>query len=134
MGSLSVSLCLSRNHYSNLLFQPAHQVAKFCTNWFDWMNSCCFAMFFKEFLTIFRISQEFISEFTRLNVSLDLFHSFFSFWSNYARACIVITIFCCVRNGVTHFLETTFVDKVYDQFHFMQAFEVSVYRFITSFC
>ena len=47
---------------------------------------------------------------------------------------MVVTIFSSVGNGVAHFLEATFVDKVYDQFHFMQAFEVSVYRFITSFC
>ena len=79
------------------------------------------------------IKQEVFCEGTVLNVFQNLLHCLLRFFGDDLRTSDIVAIFSRVGDGVSHPFETTLVDKVYDQLHFVDTFEVSVSRVVTSF-
>ena len=61
---------------------------------------------------------EFACERTILDFSQNLLHFFSCIFCDQSLACSVVTVFSSVGDGVSHLVETAFVDQVYDQLHF----------------
>ena len=90
------------------------------TGRFDcWLANCVF-------------EHEVTHEFARLNVVQNRFHAglCFNVWQD-ARARDVLTVFCCVGDGVIHVGDAAFIDQVNDQLCFVQAFEICHFRLVT---
>ena len=79
------------------------------------------------------IKQEVFCKCTILDICQDLFHCLLCFCCNDLRSCDVVTVFSCVGDRVSHSLESRLIDQVYDQFHFMDTFEICISRVISSF-
>ena len=81
----------------------------------------------------FVFQEPIFSESTGLDVGQDVFHGFLGILGDDARTSGVVAVFSRVADGFTHLGHAAFIHEVDDQFHFMEGFEVSDFRLVTSF-
>src|SRR5699024_67810 len=63
----------------------------------------------------------------------DFLHFLSSILGYYPLSCSVVAVFSCVGDGISHLVESAFVDQVHDKLHLMDAFEVCHFRLVTGF-
>ena len=84
--------------------------------------------------TCFRhINKEFFCKRTVLNVFQNFLHCFLRFFRDNLRTRNVVAVFSRVGNRISHTFKTALVDKVNDEFHFVDTFKVCVSGVVTCF-
>ena len=113
--------------------QPRHHAAKFGAHFFDGVLLLRVAQSGELLATGFVLFDPFARERAILNAREDFFHLHSCVIADHLRAASQIAVFGGVRDGIAHTRQSTLINEVHDELHFVQAFEIRDFRLVPSF-